>query len=77
VLRPGGVFYVQEVFRALIAHPVWKRVLDHPQEDRFDFHQFASALTAAGFVMIGTRRLGQGMGWFVAEKPPESARRRF
>ena len=68
VLKPGGFFYAQEVFRDLITHPLWRRLLDHPQQDRFDFDQFRSALTATGFEMIGTRRLGNSMGWFVCKK---------
>ena len=68
VLKPGGFFYAQEVFRDLITHPLWRRLLEHPQQDRFDFMQFQSVLTAAGFEMIGTRRLGNSMGWFVCRK---------
>jgi ubiquinone/menaquinone biosynthesis C-methylase UbiE len=74
VLRPGGFFYAQEVFRDLITRPLWRRLLDHPQQDRFDFMQFRSALTAAGFEIIGTRRLGKSMGWFVCRKGQEPTR---
>ena len=72
VLKPGGGFYAQEVFRDLIAHPLWRRVLDHPQQDRFDLEQFQSALAAAGFQMIGTHRLGKSMGWFACRKSKAS-----
>jgi ubiquinone/menaquinone biosynthesis C-methylase UbiE len=68
VLKPGGGFYAQEVFRDVIAHPLWRRLLDHPQQDRFDFDQFEAALTGAGFEMIGTSRLGSGLGWFACRK---------
>jgi ubiquinone/menaquinone biosynthesis C-methylase UbiE len=68
VLKPGGCFYAQEVFRGLITHPLWKRLLDHPQQDRFDFEQFEAALTGAGFKMIGTNRLGDSLGWFACRK---------
>lgn len=73
VLRPGGIFFAQEVFRDLIAHPLWRRLLHHPQQDRFDFDQFEAALTSAGFSMIGTSRFGRGLGWFVCQKAPHRA----
>ncbi|MGD8369501.1 MAG: class I SAM-dependent methyltransferase [Desulfobacterales bacterium] len=68
VLKPGGSFYAQEVFRDLITHPLWRRLLAHPQQDRFDFRQFEAALTGAGFEMIGTNRLGKGLGWFACRR---------
>src|SRR5688500_2016808 len=36
VLAPGGRLYAEEVMRSFIHHPVWRRVLEHPMEDRFD-----------------------------------------
>lgn len=68
VLRPGGCFYAEEVLRDFIAHPVWRRVLDHPQEDRFDHAGFLGGLRAQRFRIIGDRQLGGWFGWYVAEK---------
>src|SRR3989338_5423429 len=36
VLKPGGRFYAEEVLKKYITHPIWKRLLDHPQTNRFD-----------------------------------------
>lgn len=35
VLAPGGRFFAEEVMRSFIHNPVWRRLLDHPMEDRF------------------------------------------
>ena len=69
VLKPGGVFYAEEVFRNLITHPLWRRLLEHPQQDRFDHHEFRAALADRGFEPIRSNELWRGFGWFVADKP--------
>ena len=68
VLRPGGRLYAEEVLRDFIAHPFWRRVLEHPQEDRFDHEGFLAELRASGFRILGDRQLGDWFGWYVAEK---------
>lgn len=68
VLKPGGRFYGEEVLHAFIQNPVWKLLLDHPLEDRFDHEQFQTGLTEAGFTMTGAERLGRSFGWYVADK---------
>jgi len=68
VLRPGGRFYVEEIMRAFIHSPVWRRILDHPMEDRFDARELHEALVDAGFDVIAERRLFDQVAWFVAEK---------
>ena len=69
VLRPGGRFYAEEVLERVILHPFWRRVLDHPLEDRFDAPAFASALEDAGLRVVATRSLWNSVAWFVADKP--------
>jgi ubiquinone/menaquinone biosynthesis C-methylase UbiE len=69
VLKPGGRFYCEEVLRPFIAHPVWRRLLDHPQEDRFDHGQFKSHLTEAGFAVTADSSLWNGFGWYISDKP--------
>lgn len=49
VLKPGGAFYCEEILSRYITHPLLGRLMDHPQEDRFDTHQFISALQEYGF----------------------------
>jgi ubiquinone/menaquinone biosynthesis C-methylase UbiE len=68
VLAPGGRFYVEEVLRDLIHHPFWRRVLDHPMDDRFDARTFARGLEAAGLHVVAERGLFDQFAWFVAEK---------
>jgi len=73
VLRPGGKLYAEEVMHQFIAHPLWRRVLAHPQHDRFNVMGFATALQEAGFIVTGTQEMWGDYGWFVAEKPLLSA----
>ena len=44
VLKPGGRFYSEEVLDRYITHPFWRRLLEHPQEDRFNHGQFVEGL---------------------------------
>lgn len=69
VLRPGGRFYAEEVLAHLILHPLWRRVLDHPLEDRFDHDAFRDALVDLGFKVVATRSLLGDFAWFVADRP--------
>jgi ubiquinone/menaquinone biosynthesis C-methylase UbiE len=71
VLRPGGTFYAEEVLRAFILHPLWRRVLEHPLEDRFDAGEFRRALETTGFRVRAERELFGHFAWFVAEKSDE------
>jgi len=68
VLRPGGRFYAEEVLAEFIHHPLWRRLLDHPMEDRFDHDAFAGALVETGFDLIATRSFRRDFGWFVADR---------
>ena len=69
VLKPGGRFYAEEVLAHFIQHPVWRRVLEHPQEDRFDLAGLKAGVEAAGLRVLGTRELFGDFGWLVADKP--------
>lgn len=68
VLKPGGRFYAEEIFARFILHPLWRRLFEHPLEDRFDHDQFVAALEEAGFEVLDTRDLGGQAGWFVADR---------
>jgi ubiquinone/menaquinone biosynthesis C-methylase UbiE len=68
VLRPGGRFFAEEVFERFIANPVWRRLLEHPQQDRFDAARFEKALQEAGFRVVATRTLWDRFGCFVADR---------
>jgi ubiquinone/menaquinone biosynthesis C-methylase UbiE len=69
VLRPGGRFYAEEVLARFIHHPLWRRLLEHPMEDRFDADGFANGLAEQGFQLVARRELLGQFGWFVADKP--------
>jgi len=69
VLVPGGRFYAEEVLAGFITHPITRRVLEHPQSDRFERKDFLSALAEAGLVPIASEELWHGFAWFVAAKP--------
>lgn len=73
VLRPGGRFYVEEVLRDFIVHPVTRTFLDHPLEDRFDLAQLRAALADAGFDVVASRSALGAVGWLIAEKPAVSS----
>jgi ubiquinone/menaquinone biosynthesis C-methylase UbiE len=69
VLKPGGRFYAEEMYREFVTHPFWRRVLDHPQGDRFDHEQFSEGMREAGLRVVAERRGLYHYGWIVAEKP--------
>jgi ubiquinone/menaquinone biosynthesis C-methylase UbiE len=69
VLKPGGRFYAEEVLAKFIHHPVWRRLLEHPMEDRFDRQGFRDGLEAAGLRVVDSRELFGQFAWFVADRP--------
>jgi len=72
VLKPGGTFYSEEVLRRFIVHPVTRRLLEHPLDDRFDSLGFARELKAAGLEPFATAELWGSLAWFTARKPAAS-----
>jgi len=68
VLKPGGRFYAEEVLRRFIVHPITRRLLEHPQSDRFDTTGFVRGLEASGFDPIATEELWGSFAWFIARK---------
>ncbi len=69
VLKPEGAFYCEEILRHYITHPLLGRLMDHPQEDRFDTPQFIFALKQNGFRIRAHRQLANLYLWVVATKP--------
>ncbi len=68
VLKPGGVFYAEEVLRPVILNPVIRRLLDHPLEDRFDSGRFLKELEITGLEPIQSKDLFGAFAWFMARK---------
>jgi ubiquinone/menaquinone biosynthesis C-methylase UbiE len=69
VLRPGGRFYAEEILEPLIVHPLVRRLLDHPQHNRFDAGRFERELSAVGLEPFAIRELFGAVAWFAARKP--------
>jgi ubiquinone/menaquinone biosynthesis C-methylase UbiE len=69
VLRPGGRFYAEEVLRDVIVHPFVRRLLAHPQADRFDQADFLQALQNAGLRPVASETFAGAVAWFVADRP--------
>jgi ubiquinone/menaquinone biosynthesis C-methylase UbiE len=68
VLKPGGRFFCEEILSPYITHPLLGRLMDHPQEDRFDTPQFIFALQQKGFRIHAYRQLANLYLWVVAIK---------
>lgn len=52
VLRPGGAFYIEEIFAGLYAGALLKHVVAHPEHDRFQAPEFKRALADNGLVLL-------------------------
>lgn len=71
VLRPGGRFYVEEVYRWFLINPLFRQLFDHPQHDRFDHRDFGDGLRQAGFELVADHEVWNTFGWYVADRPLE------
>ena len=71
VIKPGGRFYIEEITRQFIVHPVWRRLLEHPQENRFDRLELVEGLQAAGFAVRRSHQFAGLFIWCVADRPSE------
>ncbi|NNL65010.1 MAG: class I SAM-dependent methyltransferase [Myxococcales bacterium] len=69
VLKPGGQLYSEEVLRPFIVHPITRRLLEHPLEDRFDSAGFLAGIEASGLEPFASQELWGAFGWFTARKP--------
>ena len=71
VLKPGGRFFTEELFRNVINNPFVAKLLDHPQSTQFDDEEFKLALVKAGFALVNSNKLLNCIGWYVADKALE------
>jgi ubiquinone/menaquinone biosynthesis C-methylase UbiE len=69
VLKPGGRFYAEEVLGRFIRQPIARRLLEHPQSDRFDREVFCAALTESGLEPLSSEEMWRSFAWFIARKP--------
>jgi ubiquinone/menaquinone biosynthesis C-methylase UbiE len=68
VIKPGGRFYIEEITRRFIVHPFWRRLLDHPQENRFEREDLVEGLQTAGFNVRASRQFAGLFIWCIADK---------
>ncbi len=54
VLRPGGIFYFDEVTAHALARPSYRALFDHPEHDRFTAEQFLGELPHHGLQTLGS-----------------------
>lgn len=55
VLRPGGVYFLEEYYPATYQNPLTRRLLRHPAEDRFRSPQLHAELARAGLSLLACR----------------------
>ncbi|GAA5190059.1 class I SAM-dependent methyltransferase [Ferrimonas gelatinilytica] len=63
VARPGARLYTMEMYRSFICHPLWRRLLEHPQTNRFSHDEFMNCWREHGWQPTGDNTLTSGMGW--------------
>lgn len=68
---PGGRFYFEEVTKHALDRPTYRRLFDHPTDDRFTAEQFVDELRRHGLLILGsvTRIRGGDYLLGVATKP--------
>ena len=60
VLKPGGVFYFEDILKGFTAAPLMIRLFDHPQVSQFGGQEFWRALAGVGLRLDGRgRQLGE------------------
>lgn len=74
VLKPGGRLYCEEILKRFITHLIVMRLLEHPQEDRFDRVEFIRALRHNGFRVLRSHQMAEIYLWVIATKPERDRR---
>jgi ubiquinone/menaquinone biosynthesis C-methylase UbiE len=69
VLKPGGRFYAEEMFRRFLGSTLARTFTRHPEDDRFDGDGFALEVERQGLRVLGRRDVAGLFGWLAAEKP--------
>ncbi|GAB1085110.1 MAG: class I SAM-dependent methyltransferase [Shewanella algae] len=69
VLRPGGYFVMEELYRFAICNPLSRRLFEHPQENRFNHAELLAVLEDSGnFEIIRQHQLPALAGIILARK---------
>jgi ubiquinone/menaquinone biosynthesis C-methylase UbiE len=69
VLKPGGRFYAEEIYRRLLHGVLARAFTRHPEHDRFDGDELALEVERQGLRLLGRRDVLGLLGWLAAEKP--------
>jgi len=54
ILKPGGVYFMEELYPSLYQNFITKHILLHPTEDRFTARELRDALSKQGFSVRGS-----------------------
>lgn len=68
VIEPEGQFYIEEFYKRLICNPVINKIVDHPQENRFNHSELLSELKRVGFSIVADKHWFDCVGLIVAKK---------
>jgi ubiquinone/menaquinone biosynthesis C-methylase UbiE len=69
VLKPGGVFLVEEPNKEAVDYADTKKGYSHPPEGRFSFEEFSQALRDAGFEILEEKRWSKfNQSWICRKK---------
>lgn len=52
VLKDSGIFFFEEIYPPLYANVLFRRILDHPRENRFHGPEYRAALAASGLRLL-------------------------
>jgi ubiquinone/menaquinone biosynthesis C-methylase UbiE len=69
VLKPGGIFFAEEISKRFIVNPVFRRLIKHPQKDRFDRPTLVQTLRRTGFDITSSKQFLDLFIWVVSRKP--------
>ena len=69
VLKPGGRFYAEEMYRRFVGSTIARTFTRHPDRDRFDGDELAAEVERQGLRLLGRRDVAGLFGWLAAEKP--------
>ncbi len=59
VLKPGGTYFLEEFYPAFYLNPVVRRLVTHPEEDRFYSHDLRANLTRNNFLLKDSLEIKQ------------------
>ena len=57
VLKPGGIYYMEELYPSLYQNAITKHILLHPEHDRFTSKDLRTEMHAAGLSLINAFEL--------------------